>query len=346
MSAWRAFIGRRIAFAAAMLAVAAVAPCDAQPISAKQGRPQALAANDAAPARKMAKIGFLGLFRVTQTASLEAYRDELRKLGYVEGRDVTIEYRFAENRWDLLPALARELVAASIDVLVTSTPPAIEAAQQATKTIPIVMLGPAVQQGFAASLARPGGNVTGVMFQDAEFSAKRLDLLRAVVPDLTRVAFVWNEDAGGAGLRAAEETAAAMGITVRAWQIVRPEDLARAVTEAHAWGARGLIQLPSPFITRHRRALLDALAANRMPASCEWRAWVEDGCLMSYGPDFPAMFRMMAQTTVRVLEGAKPGDIPIMQPREFDFVVNRRTAQVLGLSIPSVVLRQTTDQIR
>ena len=301
-----------------------------------------------ARAQQVQRIGFLGMDSTMQAGRIVAFRDEMRRLGYVEGRNLTIEYRWAEGRFDRLQQLAAELAAQNVEVLVTAAPPAVRAAQKATSTIPIVMImHDPVAMGVAPSLVSRSGNLTGVAFPDSELSTKRLDLLRSVVPDLQRVAIIWNELGGGMGsVKAVEGAAESLKITTRAFEIRQPGDLAAAVAEAKAWGAQGVVQNASPVITKHRKVLLDALAAHRLPATCELRLYVDEGCLMTYSADLDDMFRDVAGLTVRILKGAKPGDLAIQQPRSFDFVVNVTTAASLGLVIPRAVLYQTTRQVR
>jgi putative ABC transport system substrate-binding protein len=293
------------------------------------------------------RIGFLGIDSSMQAKRIDAFRDEMRRLGYVEGRNLHIEYRWAESQFDRLPALAAELVAQNVEVIVTAAPPPVAAARAATRTIPIVMsVHDPVGTGFASSLARPGANITGVAFPDSELSTKRLDLLRAVIPQLGRVALVWHASGGGpASLRELERAAAEMKLVTRAFEVRAPGDLATAVAAAKAWGAQGVVQLPAPFITRNRKLLIDALAAQQMPATCELREYVEDGCLMTYSADLNAMFGAMAPIAVRILKGANPAEIAIEQPTKFDFVINMKTAAALGLTVPSLVLMQTTARV-
>jgi putative ABC transport system substrate-binding protein len=294
-----------------------------------------------APARR---IGFLGIDSGMQALRLDAFRSRMRELGYVEGRQYTIVTRWAEGQFEQLPALAAELVAENVEVIVTAAPPPVRAAQGATSTIPIVgVMHDPVGMGFVASLARPGGNITGISFQDSTLSTKRLGLLRSVVPHLQRVAILWNRAGGGMdAVKAVERAAEVAGVRTRAYEVRTPDDLASAVADARRWGAHGLIQLASPFITLHRRHLIEALAAHRMPASCEMRLYVEDGCLMTYSADLSAMFRDMADMTVRLLMGAKVSELAMQQPREFDFLINLTRARELGLKIlPSVQLQMT-----
>jgi len=277
-----------------------------------------------------------------------ALRDGFREHGYVEGTNLAIEFRFAEGRFERLPALAQELVAQKVEVIVTAAPPAVRAAQKATSSIPIVMVvHDPVGMGFVETLAHPGGNITGMAFQDSELTTKRLDLLRSVVPNLTRVAIMWNEAGGGVdAVRTVERAARAIKIEPRAFEVKDAGEIAAAVAEAKAWGAQGLMQLASPIITLNRRVLLEQLAAQRMPATCELRRYVVEGCLMTYSADLALQFRELGAIAARVLRGAKPADLPINQPREFDFVVNLNTAKALGLTIPKSIELQMTDVIR
>lgn len=293
------------------------------------------------------RIGFLGMDSGMQAMRLAAFQDGLRELGYVDGRNIVIDYRWAEGHFDRLPQLAAELAALKVDVIVTAAPPSVRAAQRATTTIPIVMMAhDPVGMGFVESLARPGGNITGLAFQDSELSTKRLDLLRQAVPNFTRVAVLWNkEGGGGAAVEAVATAARTLGFQVLVLEVKEPADFATAIAAAKAWGAQGLVQLASPFITKNRTILLDLLNANRLPATCEMREYVVDGCLMTYSADSIKMFRRLAYYVDRVLKGAKPADLAIQQPREFEFVINLNTAQALGLQIPSSLRIQATENI-
>jgi putative ABC transport system substrate-binding protein len=283
-----------------------------------------------------------------QAERLATFQGELRTLGYVEGRNITIEYRWAEGRFDRLPELASELVGLKVDVIVTAGPPSVRAAQRATTTIPIVMTAhDPVGMGFAGSLARPGGNITGLAFQDSELSTKRLDLLRQVVPNLTRVAVLWHKEGGGiSAVQAVENAARTLGLQVLTLEVREPDDFTTAISLAKSSGAQGLIQLASPFITKNRRILLELLSANRLPATCELREYVVEGCLMTYSASLNELFRRMASFVDRILKGANPANLAIEQPREFEFVINLKTAQSLGLTIPSLLLVQATEVIQ
>jgi putative ABC transport system substrate-binding protein len=300
------------------------------------------------PAPTVHRIGFLGLDAVMQGFRLEAFKNRMRELGYVEGRNLVIVTRWADGHFERLPALAVDLVAQDIEIIVTASPPAVRAAQKATPTLPIVCVThDPVGMGFVSSLPHPGGNITGIAFQDKLLSTKRLELLRSVVPNLDRLGIVWNQAGGGIDTVKAVETAAAtIGVATRDYEILQPGDLPRAVADAKAWGAQGLIELASPVITLNRRMFIDALARQHMPATCEMRLYVEDGCLMTYSADLSAMFADLADFTVRILEGAHPGDLPMKQPRDFEFLVNFTTARELGLTIPASVRLQMTAGVR
>ena len=271
----------------------------------------------------------------------------MRALGYVDGRTIAIDCRWAEGRFDRLPELAAELVGLKVDVIVTAAPPSVRAAQRATTTIPIVMTaGNPVGMGFVGSFAHPGGNITGVAFQDAELSTKRLDLLRQAVPSLARVAVFWNKEGDGpATVQAVEAAARALGLQVLVLEVREPRDFANAVTRAKSWGAQGLVQLASPFITKNRGILLELLSSHRLPATCEMRKYVVEGCLMTYSASLKAMFHRMAYFVDRILKGTNPANLPVEQPREFEFVINLGTAQALGLSVPPLLLGQATEVI-
>lgn len=309
------------------------------------GAVAAFLAVEARCAEPVPKIGFLGMDSAMQAVRVTAFRDGLAALGYVDGKNIVIEYRWAEGRFERLPALAGELVADKVSVIVTAAPPAVRPAKQATATIPIVMvIHNPVGQGIVASLARPGGNITGIAFQDAELSTKRLSYLRDAVPGLVRVAILWNAQGGGPEtVEAVESAAKTLGLQTKAFEVHDVAEFSSAIKAAKSSGAQGLIQLASPFFTLNRKSLIAELAANRMPATCELREYVVDGCLMTYSADLNAMFGQMASFVARILKGANPGELPIEQPREFQFVINKKTADALGLKIPKSLEIQMTE---
>ena len=297
--------------------------------------------------KSMPRIGILGMDSKLQADRFAAFYDGMRALGYVDGKSVVYEYRSAEGRFDRLPALAAELVALKVDIIFTAGPPAVRAAHQATTTIPIVVgaIHNPVGQGIAENLARPGGNVTGLAFQDEDLSTKRIDFLRQAVPGLTKLALIWNSVEGtlDRSLLQVEAAARSSGIQVKVFEIRQPGDFAIAIADARAWGANGVLQLASPFINMHRKLMVEQLRVHRLPATCEDRRYVADGCLMAYGPSLDAMFRRAAWYADRILKGANPATLAIEQPREFEFVINRKTADALGLTIPKPLEFQMTE---
>ncbi len=298
----------------------------------------------AQPVSPMSKIPHLGLLRNGSPPggnSEEAFRRGLRELGYVEGQTILLEWRWAEGRPERLPGLAAELVRLPADVIVTSGPDAIRAAQRATGTIPIVaaVMHEPVAFGFVARLARPGGNITGLSFQDSDLSTKRLDLLKEMLPRLSHVAALWDPVGGGElARRAAEEAARSLGLKLQVLEIRRPEDLAGAFDAARKGRAQALIQLSSPFFSSHRRAIGDLAIKGRLPTTCEQAQFVDAGCLMAYGPSFDDMFRRAASYVDRILKGARPADLPVEQPTKFELTVNAKTAKAVGLTIPQSLL--------
>ena len=234
-------------------------------------------------------------------------------------------------------------------MIVTASPPGIRAAQGATRTIPIVtILQLQFMMGFVESLARPGGNVTGIAFQDNELSEKRLDLFRQAVPRLSKIAILWNGAEGGdpRSVQMIEDAAKRMALQVLRVEVREPKDFAEAIAKAKSWGAQGLVEMASPFITKNRKLLLDLLESNRLPATCEMRLYVAEGCLMTYSGNLDAMFRREAYFVDRILKGASPKDLAVEQPREFEFVINLKAAKALGLTIPQSVLVRADEVIQ
>jgi putative ABC transport system substrate-binding protein len=295
------------------------------------------------------KIGFLGTASPTLMAVwLTAFRDGLRERGWVEGQNITIEYRWGEGKPERFPGLAAELVGLPVDIIVTSGSQAVRAAQQATGTIPIVMavIQEPVGLGLVQSLARPGGNTTGLSFQDAELSTKRLELLRQVVPKISRVAVLWDPTSAGANtLRAMEEAAPSLGLRLQVLDVHAPGHFESAFKAAERGRAQALVQVASPFFAANRRTILELAARSRLPATCQERTFVVDGCLMAYGPSFPDMFRRAAYHVDKILNGAKPADLPVEQASKFELVINLKTAKALRLTIPASVLARADEII-
>jgi len=310
-------------------------------------------AAEAQQAVKITRIGYLG-FNLTASPHLpEAFRQGLRDLGYVEGRNVVIEYRDAEGKPERLPALAAELVALKVDVILAPGTPQALAAKQATRTLPIVFGAAAdpVGSGLVSSLARPGGNVTGLSVVTPELVGKRLELLTQAVPGVSRVAVLWQPGNYGERtekdmLKEAEVAARALGVRLQFVEARGPADFDRAFSDITRARAGALTVVPSAMLFGERRRLVDLAAKNRLPAVYQWREGVDAGGLMSYGPDFADLFRRAATYVDRILKGAKPGDLPVEQPTKFELVINLKTAKALGLTIPPLLLGRADEVIR
>jgi putative ABC transport system substrate-binding protein len=303
---------------------------------------------DAQPTPPIPRIGYLGPDPQVVAPQLAAFKDALRAIGYDDGRNLVIEYRSAGQRFDRLPELASELVAAKVDIIVAVAPPAARAAQRATRAIPIVMVAhDPVAMGFVESFQRPGGNITGIAFQNPELTTKRLDYLAQAVPGLSRIAVIWNKEGSpDNALRALEAAARSRNIQVLALELREPGEFPAAIVRAKGWGAQGVVQLASPILHANRTLVIELLNANRLPASCELPEWAADGCLMTYSASMNAIFRRFAYFVDRILKGVKPADLPVEQPREFEFVINDKTAKAMGLVLPPELLLQATEVIR
>ncbi len=305
-------------------------------------------AADAQPAR-VARIGFLGYVSPSATPHLvEAFRRGLRDLGYVEGQNVAIEFRWAEGRLERLPDLAAELVRLKVDVIVAQGTPGPLAAKQATRTIPIVMAaaGDPVGAGLVASLARPGGNVTGLSLQVPELGGKRLQLLQEVVPGVSRVAVLWNAANPYPALvvRETELAARTLGVQLQSLEVRGPDDFETAFQAATRGHAGALITVDDPLTVNQRARIVDFAGKSRLPAMYGVREFVDAGGLMAYGAHVPDMWRRAATYVDKILKGAKPADLPVEQPTRFELVVNMKTAKALGLTIPQSVLIRA-DQV-
>ena len=306
-------------------------------------------APEAQQPRNTARIGFLSL-SAERTSTMDI-SPGLRELGWTEGQNLTVEYRWAANKEDELAALAAELVRLKMDVIVTSSTPAAHAAKRATTTIPIVItfVADPVGSGLVASLARPGGNITGVTTLSAGLVAKRLELLKALLSRSTRVAILWQP--GVFGERTVhdmmEETqiaGRALGLQLQFVEARRPEDIERAFSGIREARVGGLLVFPSPMLFETRRSVAAHAAKSRLPAVYPWLEAVDAGGLMSYSTNYPDMYRRAATYVDKILKGAKPGDLPVEQPSKFELVVNLKTAKALGLTIPPSVLGRA-DQV-
>jgi putative ABC transport system substrate-binding protein len=275
----------------------------------------------------------------------------LRALGYVEGQNMAIAYRYAEGKAERLSELAAELVQRQMAVIVAGGAPAIHAAQQATRTIPVVMAGTAdaVAQGFVASLARPGGNITGVSDLSAELPGKQLELLKETVPQSTRIAVLTNPASPYHASRIYNLTVAArtLGVDLHVVELHRENELDAAFAAMTREAADALLVLEDALLlSRLRRRTVDLAATHRLPAMYDRRQIVEAGGLMSYGPNISENYRRAATYVDKILQGATPTDLPVEQPTTFELVINLKTAQSLGLTLPPVVLFQAAEVIQ
>jgi putative ABC transport system substrate-binding protein len=298
-------------------------------------------AGEAQPAPRVARIGYLSpLSEVADAAQGEAFRQGLRALGYVEGQNVAIEARYADGRFDRLSDLAADLVRLKVDVIVAAPTPAVRAAMKATQTIPIVMAfsGDPVGEGFAAGLARPGGNITGHSAAVAEMMTKRIEFLKAMVPRLSRLAFLSEDGTPRQTLTATGTAGRTQGVQVNMLFVRSPRDLGQAFATLRKAPVDGLIV--SLTLKDQWRQLVDLALKSRLPTVSGPREFAEAGGLMAYGPHFPDLFRRAAAYVDKILKGARPGDLPVEQPTKFELVINRRTAQALGLAIPRSLLLQ------
>jgi putative ABC transport system substrate-binding protein len=283
-------------------------------------------------------------------AMREVFHQSLRDLGYVEGHNLTVEQRQAGGQLERLPALAAELVRGEPDVIVALGPSALRAAQQATRTIPIVMLvsGDPIGAGFVPNLTRPGGNITGMTTLSSRLSARRLAWLKEVVPQLTRLAVLFNpeEETKVVDWQQTQVAARAWGMRVRPVEVRRPGDLAPAFAAMRRERPDALLALSDGLTFRHRAEISRWAADNRVPTMYELREYVEAGGLMAYGPRRPELFQRLAAYVDQILKGAKPGELPIEAPTAFELVINLKTAQVLGLTIPPSLLYQADEVLR
>ena len=295
---------------------------------------------------KVYRIGFL---RQGQPAKdwVEAFQQGLRERGYVDGQNVVVEYRFTDGSVDQLARLAEELVRLKVDVIVTSAAPAALAAKKVTTSVPIVAVSVVdpVELGLVRSLGRPGGNITGLTDSGPDVAAKRLELLRELVPKLRRVAMLWHAENPGnlLQLKRAEVAARTLGLEVESVPVKGPSDFESAFKTVRA--ADGLLVAAAPLFTGvHRARIVELAAASQLPAIYGYRQNVEVGGLMSYGADYPDLLRRVGTYVDKILKGAKPADLPVEQPTKFELVINLRTAKALGLTIPRALLLRA-DQV-
>jgi putative ABC transport system substrate-binding protein len=299
----------------------------------------------------MPRIGFLVASNPSVTsARIEAFHRGLRALGYVEGTSIVIEFRFAEGKFARVPALAAELVSLNVDVIVTGGATDTRAAREATKTIPIVMAqdNDPVAGGHVASLARPGGNVTGLSTLAPEISGKQLELLKEIVPKLSRVAVIGTSTNSGNAekLKEVDLAAGALKVKPQHLDILDPKDIDAAFRAASKGRADAVLVLGTPILTLQHRQVVDLAAKHRLPAIYSRPEFVEAGGLMAYGVNFTDLFQRAATYVDKILKGAKPADLPVEQPTKFEFVINLKAAKQIGLTIPPNVLVRADKVIR
>jgi putative ABC transport system substrate-binding protein len=305
-----------------------------------------------ARAQQPAKVYRIGYLRAETPPEIdiEGFRQGLREHGYVEGKNIVIEYRWADGNEERLRSLAAELIRLKLDLIVTSAPAATEAAKAATKTIPIVMVLVAdpVTFGFVKSLAHPRGNITGFAFLLPEISGKRLELLKETIPKLSRVAVLWNaaNSYKETDLRAVQPVADALKVAVHTFRVNEPSGFDDAFKAATKIGAEGLLTLDDPFTIAHRTRIADLALTYKLPAVYAVRPFVDAGGLMYYGPDRVDQNRRAASYVDKILKGAKPADLPVEQPTKFELVINLKTAKQIGITIPPNVLARADKVIR
>jgi ABC-type uncharacterized transport system substrate-binding protein len=326
------------------------ASCDASPSMARQLIVALVAffalvgivSSTSAQTSKRPVIGVLSPFIDAESTFLKDLRDGLDELGLRDGQSIAIEYRSAEGRIDRLPTLAKELVDRRVDVVVTATAPAIRFVQQATQTIPIVMarVGDAVDQGFVASLARPGGNITGVSWFEPELSAKRLELLKETLPNIVRVGVLREASAGAASAIAVRSGASKLGLVPSFFEVRSPDEFPTAISAMANAKVEAVEVLEGLMIFNGTQPLVALADHYRLPVIFPDRSFVEAGGLLSYGPDFLETHRRTTEIVAKILRGARPGDIPVEQPTKFEFAINSKTAKALGIRIPPAVVQR------
>ena len=300
---------------------------------------------------KIARVGVLWPGSSDKnTSQIEALRRGFRERGYAERQNIVIEWRYADGRPEMLRDLAVELVRLKVDVIVTSSTPAAKAAKAATSAIPVVVAaaGDLVGTGLIASLARPGGNITGMTTMSSELGGKRFQLLKEVIPHAVRVAILWNSTNQGnvSQVKDIQSAARTLDVQLLIMDVRDTNQLDQAFHTMTRRQAEALVVLLDPLFISHGTRILDLAAKSRLPAMYAWRDPVNEGGLMSYGPSIPDMFRRAAGFVDRILKGAKPADLPVEQPTKFELVINLKTAKALGLTIPQSVLLRADELIR
>ncbi len=298
---------------------------------------------------KVYRIGYLSTRSPSpDSPAQKAFRQGLRDLGYIEGKNLVLEYRFAEGNRDRLPDLAADLVRTHVDVIFATGNRATRAAKQATSTIPIVVggAGDLVGTGLVASIARPGGNITGSTRMSTELGGKRIELLKEAISQVSRVAVIWSTRQDGVELRELESPARQLGVKIQPVKVWDPDEFQSGYAAMVRERADALVILHSGFAQAHRKRLVKLAAKNQLPSMCETSRWTKSGCLISYGPDRLHLYRRAAYLVDKILKGARPGDLPIEQPTKFELIINLKTAKKLGLTIPPDVLYRADKVIK
>ena len=300
---------------------------------------------------KIPRIGYLGMTSLSKNAArTEAFRQGLRELGYVEGKNIFIELRYAERKIDRLPGLAAELVRLKVDIIVSGGPAATRPLKQATKTIPIVMAFDTdpVGNGFVASLARPGGNITGLSMLAPELSGKQLELMKEILPNLSRLAVLGDSNAPGSAqsVKELERAAKAFRVKLQHLAVVSPKDIEIAFRAANKGRAGAILLLPSPGTGSQRKQVVGLAVKYRLPAIYPFQKYVRAGGLMVYAPSRTDLYRRAATYVDKILKGANPADLPVEQPTKFDLIINLKAAKQIGLKIPDQVLFRADKVIK
>ena len=304
-----------------------------------------------AGAQQQAKIPRVGILFMggRDQPHLETFKQGLRDLGYSEGKNINLEYRYAEGKYDRLRPLAEELVRMKVEVIVTTSSISAHAVRRATTTIPIVMAsGSPVERGLAQSLAKPGGNVTGLTVMVSEMSGKRLEILKETFPNMTRVAALWapQEREAVAGFKETQEAAQAFALQLQSVELARAEEIEKVLAEIPKGHPHALVVILHPLVTLHSKRIVEAALKHRLPGMYPTRQFAEEGGLMAYGPLIGDLYRRAATYVDKILKGAKPAELPVEQPTKFEMVINLKTANQIGVTIPPSVLYRADKVIK
>lgn len=300
---------------------------------------------------KIPRIGVLqGASPSSVASNTNAFREGLRELGHIEGKNVLVEYRYADGKLKRLSELASELVQLKVDVIVAAGTQSTKAAKQATSTIPIVVggAGDLVGTGLVASLSRPGGNITGSTVISPDLGGKRVELLKEAIPKISRVAVLLHSGSATdrAEVRQMEAAAQSLKVKIQIVEVKSPGDFQTAFAAMKRENADALVLVQSSFTSFHRKELAGLGAKSRLPTMCEGLRWTEDGCVISYGPDLPHLYQRAAVFVDKILKGANPAELPVEQPTKFEFIVNLKAAKTVGLTIPQWMLVKADKVIR